>query len=871
MIDQSEDAWLDRLRADGVQALAQVLSHYRERLVRMVDFRLDARLLGRLDVDDVLQEVYLASARRLADFLANPAVPVFVWVRTMTQQVLADVHRRHVGAQKRDVRRDVPLHRRQGDGTTSFSIASRLADSLTSPSGAAARADMRQHLRHALEEMDPIDREVLALRHFEDLTNGEVAAVLGLGKAAASKPVRSGAEAVAGDHDRSGCWCRQRNMRKPRTVVPGMVRENVTTGNNTSEPTAHPPPRQPETIDEIVEEFLARVRGGHQPTVDEYASRFPGLADELAEILPAVAAMERLGSQEKASRQMARLAGAAEGTGVERLGDFRIIREIGRGGMGVVYEAEQESLGRHVAVKVISAELAASPADRERFQREAEAAARLYHTNIVPVFGVGRHGELPYYVMQLVDGVGLDTVLGEATRRQRTKERREPSGTALRDAVERLFGVDASAPGSSARQWRKVAELGLQVAGALDHAHRHGVVHRDIKPSNLLLDREGRVWVTDFGLARHETADRVTRTGALVGTFRYMAPEQFGGSADHRSDVHALGLTLYELLTLGLPFTSGDHGELVRQKTASELPSPRRANPAIPRDLATIVGKACALRPEHRYQTAAALARDFELFLDGRPIRARRITPVERFWRWGRRNPLVASLASLAVVLTVAVAAVAAVGYAQTRKALGQAERNALLAGENLGKAVAAAERAESEWRRAETNIDLAFEAFEQIMDDMAARGMPRALSVDTGEGVQPAPVSAADAELFQVLLGVLRQVRGAQPARRAGGNGNGLPPNGGHPQETGTFRRGSGGVWEGPRHLPAGGGGHGRLHRSAPRHSWRRSTQSAWRRAGRVLRARRSRAMRRRSPPWPTPRPGRELAQSSSWHVLER
>lgn len=527
----------------------------------------------------------------------------------------------------------------------------------------------------------------------------------------------------------------------------------MTTGN-TSEPTANPLPREPETIDEVVEEFLAHLRDGDQPTVDEYASRFPDLADELADVLPTIAAMEQLGSQEKAGRQMARLAGAAQGTGVERLGDFRIIREIGRGGMGVVYEAEQESLGRHVAVKMMSADLAASTADRDRFQREAEAAARLYHTNIVPVFGVGQHGELPYYVMQFVEGVGLDTLLRDATSTERTVEQRERVDTALREAAERLFGVNAGPPESTTREWWNLADLGLQVARALDHAHRHGVVHRDIKPSNLLLDSEGRVWVTDFGLARYETADRVTRTGALVGTFRYMAPEQFSGKADARSDIHSLGLTLYELLTLNLPFTSDDHGDMVRQKTASELPSPRRVNPAIPRDLATIARKACALRPEYRYQTAAALAEDLELFLDDRPIRARHVTPVERFWRWSRRNPLVASLASLAVVLTVAVAAVATVGYVETRRALGQADRNALLAGENLEKAVAAAERAQLEWRRAETNLDLAFEAFERIMDDIAARGMPRSLSLDVAEGVPPAPVSAADAELLKALLG---------------------------------------------------------------------------------------------------------------------
>lgn len=186
MKDALRNEDVEQLRMGGERALAQILSGYRQRLVKMIDFRLDSRLLGRLDVGDVLQEVYLMSARRLDDFLANPAVPTFVWLRTMTKQVLADVHRRHLGAQKRDARRDVPLNRRPGDGTTSMSIAARLADSLTSPSKAAARADMRQHLYSALEEMKPIDREVLALRHFEDLTNGEVAAVLGLKKAAAS-------------------------------------------------------------------------------------------------------------------------------------------------------------------------------------------------------------------------------------------------------------------------------------------------------------------------------------------------------------------------------------------------------------------------------------------------------------------------------------------------------------------------------------------------------------------------------------------------------------------------------------------------------------------------------------------------------------
>ncbi len=186
MMEATEKAHIHRLAASGEEALAELLGEYEPRLRTMLEFRLDRRLWGRLDTADVLQEVYLTAARCLADYLRNPAVPVYVWLRTMARNTLADAHRRHLGAQKRDARRDVPLHRRGGAGSASVSIAARLAASLTSPSQAAVRADRRCRLYDALESMDPLDREVLALRHFEDLTNGEVAQVLGLKKAAAS-------------------------------------------------------------------------------------------------------------------------------------------------------------------------------------------------------------------------------------------------------------------------------------------------------------------------------------------------------------------------------------------------------------------------------------------------------------------------------------------------------------------------------------------------------------------------------------------------------------------------------------------------------------------------------------------------------------
>ena len=190
MIDESTkelDAKdLRELQLGGEKALARVLERHRNQLARMIEFRLDRRLLTRLDVDDVLQEAYLVQARRLDDYLQNPAVPVFVWLRTMTQQVIVDMQRRHLRAKKRDARLDVPLNRRAGAGSASVSIAARLAASLTSPSKAAVRADMRAHLQAALDEMEPIDGEVLALRHFEELSNNEVALILGLSAAAAS-------------------------------------------------------------------------------------------------------------------------------------------------------------------------------------------------------------------------------------------------------------------------------------------------------------------------------------------------------------------------------------------------------------------------------------------------------------------------------------------------------------------------------------------------------------------------------------------------------------------------------------------------------------------------------------------------------------
>ncbi len=401
---------------------------------------------------------------------------------------------------------------------------------------------------------------------------------------------------------------------------------------------------------------------------------------------------------------------------LERLGDFRIVREIGRGGMGVVFEAEQVSLGRHVALKVLPQKRLLDPQTKQRFEQESRAAARLHHTNIVQVFGVGEHEGLPYYAMQYIEGLGLDQVLSELKQMQHVGQVSNlplsprqvtnlPHGEVSAADVARLLAtgefvpadvldttVDQAArtpipvppavqaptpssvelPGATRRMgeksftyWQSVALIGVQVAGALEHAHRQGVLHRDIKPSNLLLDARGTVWVTDFGLAKADDQPNLTQTGDILGTLRYMPPEAFDGNTDARSDVYSLGLTLYELLALRPAFDERDRPRLIKQVTTTEAPRLDILNPAIPRDLATIVGKATEREPGRRYPTAGELAADLQRFLADEPIQARRQTQMERCLRWARRNPGMAALAGVlsAVLVLATVASLLAAGH----------------------------------------------------------------------------------------------------------------------------------------------------------------------------------------------------------------
>lgn len=515
------------------------------------------------------------------------------------------------------------------------------------------------------------------------------------------------------------------------------------------------PTEQRDPLELLAADFMERCRRQEHPTTDDYAARHPELADEIRALFPAVAAMESLRTT---SEQTMREQNSAPAGQLHRLGDFRIVNEIGRGGMGIVYEAEQCSLRRRVAVKVLPKHALLDPQRLARFQREAQTAANLHHTNIVPIFGVGNQDGYHFFVMQLIQGVGLDEVVRQLKRAASGEESGEVGGGqgALGDPVRTgrcrqiaqqllsgTFGprptgrdgrpaaagsrwrdqVTALPPTLAASYWKSVARLGVQVAGALQYAHGQGTLHRDIKPANLLVDERGAVWVADFGLARAVEQSDLSHTGDLAGTFRYMAPERFEGHTDARSDIYSLGLTLYELLTLRPAWADADKSRLIQRIVHEEPVAPRVHGPDIPRDLETIVLTAMAREPRHRYQDAGQMAADLKCFLEDRPIRARRTSPGERAWRWCRRNRAVAGLAAAALGLLVLVAVVATAGYVQTRRAL----------------TGATAER-----KRAEATSQLAVEALDRIYNQFAPNRMvaPAALALD-----------AADEEAYEVAV----------------------------------------------------------------------------------------------------------------------
>ncbi|MCI0682793.1 MAG: WD40 repeat domain-containing serine/threonine-protein kinase [Gemmataceae bacterium] len=345
-----------------------------------------------------------------------------------------------------------------------------------------------------------------------------------------------------------------------------------------------------------------------------------------------------------------------------RVPGFEILGELGRGGMGVVYKARQLALKRVVALKMILGGAHAGEAHMARFQREAEAVAQLRHENIVQLYEIGAHEGCPYFALEYVEG-----------------------GTLHALAVEHPL-----AP-------RRAAGLVEQIARGIHEAHALGIVHRDLKPANVLLTKDGVPKISDFGLAKQIQDDNLqTKTGAIVGTPSYMAPEQAEGRVKELGplvDVYALGATLYDLLTGRPPFNGASMMDTLTQVRTEEPVAPTRLQPALPRDLETICLKCLAKEPRKRYSSAAALADDLHRFLEGRPITARPVGPVERTWRWCRRNKIAATL-----IVSLTLGVCATIGL--TMWALGERDRadhQARKASESAIEQAAQRRRAEQE------------------------------------------------------------------------------------------------------------------------------------------------------------------------------
>ncbi|HEB61421.1 MAG TPA: serine/threonine protein kinase, partial [Phycisphaeraceae bacterium] len=360
-----------------------------------------------------------------------------------------------------------------------------------------------------------------------------------------------------------------------------------------------------DSLESVLDQYLQELASGEQPDQEAYLRNHPRLADSLRGIFRTLEFIEATGRSLTSSR-------LEEGC---VLGDFRIIREVGRGGMGVVYEAVQLSLGRRVALKVMPPGAALSETARERFQREAATTGRLHHSNIVPVYAVGEEEGISYHAMQFIDGQSLGQFLKKA------REGKIPADRAY---------------------FHRVARWGKQVADALSHAHQQGIIHRDIKPSNLLLDSDDNVWISDFGLARTASNVSLTVTGDIVGTARYMSPEQASGSKesiDHRTDIYSLGATLYELCARRPAYDGETRQAVLSQITFTRPVELRKINPDIPRDLETIIHKCMSSRVDDRYSTAEDVSEDLRRFLAGENILARRTPMIIKVARKVRRYP----------------------------------------------------------------------------------------------------------------------------------------------------------------------------------------------------------------------------------------
>jgi serine/threonine protein kinase len=592
-------------------------------------------------------------------------------------------------------------------------------------------------------------------------------------------------------------------------------------------------PRFPEgpdsnlSLEAVVDHFTAQYRAGHSPSIAGYQKQYPQYGEELGELLSSVAMIEGLKQQATHSIEPAHSDPLLDQ--LRELGDYCLLRELGRGGMGVVFEAIHQSLGRRVAVKVLSQRLANDPRAVQRFRWEAGAAAKLHHSHIVTVFGVGFSQGYHYYVMEFVEGWSLaeimnrlkpaaaplvspnrfsslseqtpvhSTILARPSTEPHSPSaahtpRREPSDTTRQDfslgpldpfekatRADRTTSVDV--PAGLWEEWsdphrriRWALRALSGIADAVDYAHRHGVLHRDLKPSNMLVDQDGRIRLTDFGLVKHLDEPGITKTGDVVGTPQYMPPEAIEGHYDQQSEVYGIGLTLYELLTLYPTYPKDSATGWVQQVLGRTPPPLRTKLPQASRDLERVVHKSLARVPSERYPTPASFRDDLRCLLDDRAVSVRPRRIYEEFFRWARRHPTIAILATSCLFLLVLVTLSTTIGYTFTQQALHdlslnhqqlmwqqqETENARQLAVENERKTIV-------EFQRAEANLQVSMAAFDAMFVQIVSQGrQPQTADKSTLgvewdglselAGVQTA-ITAADAAFLKDMLQFYHQI----------------------------------------------------------------------------------------------------------------
>jgi tRNA A-37 threonylcarbamoyl transferase component Bud32 len=501
-------------------------------------------------------------------------------------------------------------------------------------------------------------------------------------------------------------------------------------------------------LDAIIAEYVQQVEAGNVPDRESLLAAHPELADRLRAFFADYDRLDRQAAELRLAADSERttdaLGPAGELPRIRYFGDYELLEVIARGGMGVVYKTRQVSLSRLVALKMILRGELATERDVARFQAEAAAAATLDHPHIVPIYEIGEHDGQQYYSMRYVEGTSL-------ARRPRSDVRSE-------------------------------ARLLAAVAGAVHHAHRRGVLHRDLKPSNILVDTAGTPLVADFGLAKRVDADRsLTESGAIVGTPRYMAPEQATGRKDLTVavDVYSLGVVLYERLTGRTPFAGETVLEVLRQAREAEPPRPSSVHPGLDRDLETICLKCLEKDPAKRYDSAEALQDDLERWLRGEPIKARPVSQAERVWRWCRRNPVVASLASAVLLALVLGAAVATIFGVLANEARQEADKRAVAEKEARDQADQDRQTAERRKLEAEASTREAREQLGAAQIQLALNYRREGKAVRARESLQAVPPrgaslgmglpfsSARGRSVHPVRTHDGRAGRGVQPRRR--------------------------------------------------------------------------------------------------------